>query len=163
MKTMEELQEKTISKKGTTESGITLIALVITIIILLILATVSIAMLTGDNGILSVAREAQSQTIQGEEKEQIGLAYNAAVTLKYAEATYDPSEGITAAELQAQLTAQNSGATAVAGSTEGTIKVTFTKTKNAYTLNFKTGTIEGPITPVTGGNNTTEENTTVGD
>ena len=34
-------------------SGITLIALVITIIVLLILAGVSIAMLTGNNGILT--------------------------------------------------------------------------------------------------------------
>lgn len=34
------------------KKGITLIALVITIIVLLILAGVSIAMLTGDNGIL---------------------------------------------------------------------------------------------------------------
>lgn len=36
-----------------TNSGITLIALVITIIVLLILASVSIAMLTGKNGILT--------------------------------------------------------------------------------------------------------------
>ena len=36
--------------------GITLIALVITIIVLLILAGVSIAMLTGDNGLLSQAK-----------------------------------------------------------------------------------------------------------
>ena len=35
------------------ERGITLIALVITIIVLLILAGVSIAMLTGNNGILT--------------------------------------------------------------------------------------------------------------
>ena len=35
------------------EIGITLIALVITIIVLLILASVSIAMLTGQNGILT--------------------------------------------------------------------------------------------------------------
>ena len=38
--------------------GITLIALVITIIVLLILAGVSIAMLTGDNGILTQANSA---------------------------------------------------------------------------------------------------------
>ena len=37
----------------TNQKGITLIALVITIIVLLILAGVSIAMLTGDNGILT--------------------------------------------------------------------------------------------------------------
>ena len=40
--------------------GITLIALVITIIVLLILAGVSIAMLTGQNGILSQAQNAST-------------------------------------------------------------------------------------------------------
>ena len=39
--------------KKTNNKGITLIALVITIIVLLILAGVSIAMLTGKNGILT--------------------------------------------------------------------------------------------------------------
>ena len=38
--------------------GITLIALAITIIVLLILAGVSIAMLTGENGILTQAQRA---------------------------------------------------------------------------------------------------------
>ena len=42
--------------------GITLIALVITIIVLLILAAVSIATLTGENGILSQAGRASEQT-----------------------------------------------------------------------------------------------------
>ena len=48
-------------KKRITKStkGITLIALVVTIIILLILAGVSIAMLTGNNGILSQAGRAK--------------------------------------------------------------------------------------------------------
>ena len=40
-------------KRFKNEIGITLIALVITIIVLLILAAVSIAMLTGENGILT--------------------------------------------------------------------------------------------------------------
>ena len=39
--------------------GITLIALVITIIILLILAGISISMLTGQNGILNRTQEAK--------------------------------------------------------------------------------------------------------
>ena len=43
-------------------SGITLIALVITIIVLLMLAGVSIAMLTGENGILTQAGQAKEQT-----------------------------------------------------------------------------------------------------
>ena len=45
-----------------TNKGITLIALVITIIVLLILAGVSIAMLTGDNGILTQANNAKDTT-----------------------------------------------------------------------------------------------------
>ena len=44
------------------KKGITLIALVITIIVLLILAGVSIAMLTGDNGILTQAQNASRET-----------------------------------------------------------------------------------------------------
>ncbi len=44
------------------ERGITLIALVITIIVLLILAAVSIATLTGESGILTKANEAKAQT-----------------------------------------------------------------------------------------------------
>ena len=54
--------------------GITLIALVITIIVLLILAGVTIAALSGDNGILRRATEAKEQTNQknDEETEKIG-------------------------------------------------------------------------------------------
>ena len=55
------------------KKGITLIALVITIIVLLILASVSIAMLTGDNGILTRAGDAKIETALGAVKEQIGL------------------------------------------------------------------------------------------
>ena len=42
--------------------GITLVALVVTIIILLILAGVSIATLTGDNGLLNRAKDAKIAT-----------------------------------------------------------------------------------------------------
>ena len=53
--------------------GITLIALVITIIILLILAGVSIAMLTGNNGILTQVTRAKEETKIASEKEAIQL------------------------------------------------------------------------------------------
>ena len=53
--------------------GITLIALVITIIVLLILAGVSIAMLTGNNGILSQATNATTETQVGAAEEAIKL------------------------------------------------------------------------------------------
>ena len=53
--------------------GITLIALVITIIVLLILAGVSIAMLTGQNGILNQATQAKDDTAKAEAVERINL------------------------------------------------------------------------------------------
>ncbi len=56
------------------EKGITLIALVLTIIILIILAAVSIATLTGDNGILTKAQEAREATKKAEIEEQLRLA-----------------------------------------------------------------------------------------
>ena len=55
------------------EKGITLIALVLTIIVLLILAGVSIYMLTGDNGILTQAQRAKELTEASSEEEFIQL------------------------------------------------------------------------------------------
>ena len=60
------------------QKGVTLIALVITIIVLLILAGVSIAMLTGDNGILTQAKSAKISQIEGQVKEEVRLAVQAA-------------------------------------------------------------------------------------
>ena len=52
------------------QRGITLIALVITIIILLILAGVTIAAISGDNGILQNAARAKEETEQAEKDEK---------------------------------------------------------------------------------------------
>ena len=57
--------------------GITLIALVVTIIVLLILAGVSIAMLTGDNGILKQSKKAKTDTANAEAVERINMELNA--------------------------------------------------------------------------------------
>ena len=54
--------------------GITLIALVITIIVLLILAGVTIAALSGDNGILTRAKEAKQKTEQAQKEEEKTLS-----------------------------------------------------------------------------------------
>ncbi len=56
------------------ERGITLIALVITIIVLLILAGVTIAMVVGDNGILNRARQAKTETEKEEAREKVQVA-----------------------------------------------------------------------------------------
>ena len=58
--------------------GITLIALVITIIVLLILAGVSIAMLTGQNGILTQAQNSKTTTENKSAEEKVKLAIMAA-------------------------------------------------------------------------------------
>ena len=61
--------------------GITLIALVITIIVLLILAGVTIAALSGDNGILKRATQGKKQKQEKENaEEQIKLAIMTATT-----------------------------------------------------------------------------------
>ena len=62
----EKQNERIPRNKVKTKNGITLIALVITIIVLLILAGVSIAMLTGQNGILTQAQKAKSETERAE-------------------------------------------------------------------------------------------------
>lgn len=56
------------------EKGITLIALVIMIIVLLILAGVTINTLTGENGIITQAQKAEEESEVAGEKEQIQLA-----------------------------------------------------------------------------------------
>ena len=58
------------------QRGITLIALVITIIVLLILAGVAVATLTGDNGILTKTTSSKEENIKGEENEKIRIGYN---------------------------------------------------------------------------------------
>ena len=66
--------EKAIINQKETQKGITLIALVITIIVLLILAGVSIAMLTGQNGILTQAQNAKTTTENKSAEEKVKLA-----------------------------------------------------------------------------------------
>ena len=60
-------------KKFNESTGITLIALVVTIVVLLILAAVSISMLTGENGIITQAQESSIKTENGEVYEALLL------------------------------------------------------------------------------------------
>ena len=62
------MEQKRMQKNS---KGITLIALVITIIVLLILAGVTIAALTGDNGILNQAGNAKDKTTEAEAIERV--------------------------------------------------------------------------------------------
>ena len=59
--------------------GITLIALIITIIVMLILAGVTISLLAGENGLINRLNKANEATLTAKEKEEIKLAIGAAL------------------------------------------------------------------------------------
>ena len=62
------------------QKGITLIALVVTIVVLLILAGTSIAMLTGDNGIITRAQQSNYANTEGEVIDRMQLAFSTVST-----------------------------------------------------------------------------------
>ena len=121
-----------INKREVKENGITLIALIITIIVLLILAGVSIATLTGDNGILTRAGEARDKTLIGQEKESVELAYITAAMKKL-------GDNVTSEELQHELDLSvGANKTQVAG--EDILQVYFTETEHSYEVENGTAT-----------------------
>ena len=63
-------------KNKKSQTGITLIALVITIVIMLILAGIGITMISGDSGILTQSQSAVSKNLESEIKENIKLDIN---------------------------------------------------------------------------------------
>lgn len=80
--------------KNASSRGITLIALVITIIVLLILAGVSIAMISGNDGIASRATGAKEKTRAADMQEQINLAVSDNKMTEYADGTIKTKEDL---------------------------------------------------------------------
>lgn len=78
-------KKRNIKKDIVREKGITLIALVITIIVLIILAGVAISLTLGNNGIFQKAKEAKEKTNKQTATEIIGLKITTAQTDKYAD------------------------------------------------------------------------------
>ena len=62
-----------VKSKLKNQKAITLISLIVTIVILIILAGITISMTVGDNGIITRAREARNLYINEQEKEQIEI------------------------------------------------------------------------------------------
>ena len=58
------------------EKGITLIALVVTIVVLLILAGVSISLVLNNNGVISKAKDSKNSTERGQAQDEVNLAIN---------------------------------------------------------------------------------------
>ena len=113
------------------QRGITLIALVITIIVLLILAGVSIAMLTGENGILTRADDAAEETAFATARENVANAINEAITEYYGNTYVDNGSTTISDEVSAALSAldgpDDGGATIAytTGTGTGTVTITF--------------------------------------
>ena len=128
-------------KKLKKNKGITLIALIVTIIVLLILAGVSITMLLGDNGIINQTQKAKEETIIASEKEVINLSYiNCQQENKY-------DNEINEKDLQEEI--KNYGYLTEVNKRGKNFIIVFNETQNKYTLlsdgSIKLGEIEEAI------------------
>lgn len=86
MKTKEKtIKNNKIKVEDIRVKGITLIALVVTIVLLLILAGVTIVLIFNDDGIFGIAKEASLKTKIGELEDKVGVIYSNLVSKKYAE------------------------------------------------------------------------------
>lgn len=120
------------------QNGITLIALVITIIVLLILAGVSIAMLTGENGILTKATSAKDESSKAEVKEAVSLAIAEIYANK--NDTVSANNGVTevtAANIASIATKNNSAITLKAGTASDTEATEEKAATHTLTLTFR--------------------------
>ena len=125
-------------KKYNKNNGITLIALVVTIIVLLILAGVSISMLTGQNGILKRATEAKNTTEVASEKEGIQMAVT---TSQMSSANYT---SIKKDGLQSELNSYfGKEKTTLEDNKDGSYTVTMNNSKRKYTIEDDGSIIEG--------------------
>ncbi len=86
------------------QTGITLIALVVTIIVLIILAGVSIAMLVGENGIITQAQRAKQETEQAQRDEEAGLSSLETAIQEALGNVYNEEKGVNAPRLASGMT-----------------------------------------------------------
>ena len=132
------------------QKGITLIALVVTIIVLLILAGVSIAMLTGENGIMSKAATASWKSKLGDAEDIVALDVSDAMSKYFIHAYVDENEteSKTFTDIDKAISAGcetakaelGTGYNVTASTTSGSGKITIT-----YTSNSKTYEVEGTV------------------
>ena len=150
--------EKYLKKSHKASNGITLIALVITIIVLLILAGISISMLSGDNSILQKATDAKQTSERAEAKEQAQMdimAYISDKTANHQDASLDDTK------IQ-EILSDNKSYVKTANATS------FITTKGEYEIPYSelyTASDKTPVVPTTGINygSKTAETIAVGD
>ncbi len=126
------------------QKGITLVALVITIIVLLILAGVSISLVLGNNGVLTQASEAVITNEKATVKQDMDMAFadaNMEYTTKQSMGTLGDTEDL--ATILATKVANNASigeASVKTGGTEGSKTMTVeydTSTNRRYTVTIQ--------------------------
>ena len=121
-------ERKMINIKSKTQKGITLIALVVTILVLVILAGVSINIVFSNGGILDKAKSAEKRSTIAKEKEIVEMAYLAVSIDKV-------GEKITSEYLQAELENMvGTDKTITTFDEEGNLVVKFLETGNEYNI-----------------------------
>ena len=85
-------QKLKLFQKTSMQSGITLVALVITIVILIILATISISAIFGDNGLITSAQKGKLEQEKAEARERLTLVLADAFTEKKVTEKYTEEE-----------------------------------------------------------------------
>ena len=148
------------------EKGVTLIALVVTIVVLLILAGTAIAMLSGDDGIMTNAQKAQAANTEGEIREKIKMAYNAVKTSISVDSAIDPDYNATeTATLQAlfEEAASEIGLTVSGGSSESEdgLTITLDSTGKRITFVYQDNRFGGSSGTVNVANGTINNNTAI--
>lgn len=133
------------------QKGITLVALVITIIVLLILAGVTIAALSGPNGILTNAVKSNEETALSQAKESVSMAISELLSDYYVTQTTtatDPDD-ITSQDIADTVTA-NYPDFEVTSNSDSEIKMTINGIKVSVTIektpNTDVGSSSSPTT-----------------
>jgi len=136
------------------QKGITLVALVITIIVMLILAGVTISIVV-NGGLFDNAATATTETREKAIDEQIQLCSGSVQTLYYVGKTETPVKSYTNAELATEFvklfTAAKVDATATVGGSgnEHIVTVKNTTTNQTRTVSFSINTTGQPIVDLT--------------
>ena len=131
------MEEIKINEQKRKQQGITLIALVVTIVVLLILAAVSIGMLTGENGIITQAQKSREETIIADEKEILSLSYTACKQDNMINDMFE--EIVTDEQLQKELDNNKRNTTVTQDGDD--LEVIFNDTNHKYII-YQDGTIE---------------------
>ena len=129
-----------IRKKSIGDAGITLVALVVTIIVLLILAGITINMVLGKNGLIQKSKIAKEKYEEAAEMEKLELAFAA-----YQIGNYNGE--FNADDFKTKVEEQGLNASVTVNEDGKSVTVTLNDSNNSYTIDNK-----GNITPVDGVN-----------